>query len=129
MTRRIFAPALAIVSLAAAPAAAQGGVVRGTVWDSTAARPLAGARVYLVGTTSAAESAADGGFALTSPGEGGYILAFSHPGLGPLATAVRSDTVTLARGDTVAVALAVPAWRTLAPTARCGTSRGWCWGG
>ena len=114
MMRKILVPLSAVLALAAAPAAAQG-VVRGTVWDSTAARPLAGARVYLVGTTAQAESAADGGFALTSPGEGRYILAFSHPGLGPLATAVRNDTVTLTRGDTVTVALAVPAWRTVLP--------------
>ncbi|HEU4557569.1 MAG TPA: carboxypeptidase regulatory-like domain-containing protein, partial [Longimicrobium sp.] len=87
-------------------------VLRGTVWDSTRAAPLAGARVYLSGTGAAAESGSDGTFVLAAPGEGRYTVAFSHPALGPLASAARTQTVALKAGDTASVALAVPAWRT-----------------
>ncbi|HEU4560041.1 MAG TPA: carboxypeptidase regulatory-like domain-containing protein [Longimicrobium sp.] len=86
-------------------------VLRGTVWDSTRAAPLAGARVYLSGTGAAAESGPDGTFVLAAPGEGRYTVAFSHAALGPLASAARTQTVALKAGDTASVALAVPAWR------------------
>ena len=99
-----------LVAATAAP------VVRGTVWDSTRAAPLAGARVYLSGTSAAAESGPDGTFVLPAPGAGRYTIAFSHPELGPLASAARAQTVTVTAGDTAAVALAVPGW---------GTARAW----
>ncbi|HET7230701.1 MAG TPA: carboxypeptidase regulatory-like domain-containing protein, partial [Longimicrobium sp.] len=88
--------------------------VRGTVWDSTRAAPLAGAQVYLSGTSATATAGPDGAFVLQAPGEGRYTVAFSHPELGPLASTATSGTVTLKPGDTATVALSVPGW----PTAR-----------
>jgi len=93
-----------LLASAAAP------VVRGTVWDSTRAAPLAGAHVYLSGTQAAAETGPDGTFTLRAPGEGRYTLAFTHPGLGPLAAVSRTQAVTATAGDTATVALAVRGW-------------------
>ncbi|HYH80632.1 MAG TPA: carboxypeptidase regulatory-like domain-containing protein [Longimicrobium sp.] len=104
-------------------AAAAAPVVRGTVWDSTRAAPLAGARVYLSGTQAAAETGPDGAFTLRAPGTGRYTVAFSHPELGPLASAARNETVTLGAGDTATVALAVRGWAS-ARAALCPDSAG-----
>ncbi|HEX8697001.1 MAG TPA: carboxypeptidase regulatory-like domain-containing protein [Longimicrobium sp.] len=95
-------------------AAAGGAAVEGTVWDSLAAAPLAGARVYLSGTQAAAVTDSAGRFRLEGPGAGSYTVAFSHPALGPLAAAARPAAVELAAGRTATVALAVPGWRTAA---------------
>ncbi|HET7230699.1 MAG TPA: carboxypeptidase regulatory-like domain-containing protein, partial [Longimicrobium sp.] len=86
--------------------------VRGTVWDSTRAAPLAGAQVYLSGTSATATAGPDGTFLLQAPGEGRYTVAFLHPDLGPLASTARTGTVTLNAGDTATVALSVPGWAT-----------------
>jgi len=91
-------------------------VVRGTVWDSTRAAPVAGAQVYLSGTSAAAVAGPDGRFTLQAPGEGRYTVAFSHPELGPLGSIGHTATVTLKPGDTATVALAVPGWATAART-------------
>jgi len=91
-------------------ATAAGPVVRGAVWDSTRAAPLAGAHVYLSGTQAAAETGPDGTFTLRAPGEGRYTVAFTHPGLGPLAAVSRTQAVTARAGDTATVALAVRGW-------------------
>lgn len=91
-------------------AATSAPMVRGTVWDSTRAAPLAGAHVYLSGTQAAAETGPDGAFILRAPGEGRYTVAFTHPGLGPLATVARNQAVTVKAGDTATVALAVRGW-------------------
>ncbi|HET7461507.1 MAG TPA: carboxypeptidase regulatory-like domain-containing protein, partial [Longimicrobium sp.] len=112
-TRALLAALLLAAVVSGRDARAQAGVVRGTVWDSTRAAPLAGARVYLAGTASSVQSGADGAFVLTAPGEGRYLLAFTHPELGLMAAVVQPHTVTLRAGDTVEVALAVPGWRTL----------------
>jgi hypothetical protein len=58
--------------------------VAGVVWDSTRARPLAGARVYLAGTGREARSDSAGRFALEGVPEGAYSLAFEHPRLDSL---------------------------------------------
>jgi hypothetical protein len=83
----------------------QPGVARalaGTVFDSSAGRPLAGARVSLRGTPFGAESDAGGRFRVQLPDSGTYLLAFDHPRLDSLgydvpARAVRVvDTLTTA---------------------------------
>lgn len=91
-------------------------VVRGTVWDSTRAAPVAGAQVYLSGTSAAAVAGPDGRFTLQAPGEGRYTVAFSHPELGPLGAIGRTATVSLKPGDTATVALSVPGWGTATRT-------------
>lgn len=91
-------------------------VVRGTVWDSTRAVPVAGAQVYLSGTSAKAVAGPDGTFTLQAPGEGRYTVAFSHPELGPLGAIGHTATVSLSPGDTATVALSVPGWATATRT-------------
>ncbi|HEX2202414.1 MAG TPA: carboxypeptidase regulatory-like domain-containing protein, partial [Longimicrobium sp.] len=55
--------------------------VRGTVYDSVAAAPLAGARVFLSGTTYAAESDSAGRYEITGVPEGAYTVSFNHAAL------------------------------------------------
>ncbi|HEU4456296.1 MAG TPA: carboxypeptidase regulatory-like domain-containing protein, partial [Longimicrobium sp.] len=95
-------------------AAARPGVLEGTVWDSTAAAPLAGARVSLAGTGAAAETDAAGRFRMEGVPAGSYTVTFAHPALGPLAAAARPATVDLAAGRTSTVELAVPGWESAA---------------
>jgi hypothetical protein len=77
---------------------------------------VAGAQVYLSGTSALAVAGADGRFTLQAPGEGRYTVAFSHPELGPLGSIGRTATVSLKPGDTATVALAVPGWATATRT-------------
>jgi hypothetical protein len=56
----------------------------GTVFDSSAGRPLAGARVSLRGTPFAATADAAGRFRLELPDTGTYLLAFEHARLDSL---------------------------------------------
>ena len=65
--------------------------------------PLAGARVYLSGTSAAAETGADGAFVLSAPGAGRYTIAFSHPDLGPLASAARRKVASTMPASTAAL--------------------------
>jgi len=88
--------------------------VQGAVWDSTRNAPLAGARVYFSGTQAETVAGDDGRFRLEAPAEGTYTLAFTHPGLGPMASAAAPRMVTLKAGETVTADLAVPGWATVA---------------
>ncbi|HEX5726811.1 MAG TPA: carboxypeptidase-like regulatory domain-containing protein [Longimicrobiaceae bacterium] len=53
--------------------------LHGVVFDSTAGRPLAGARVFLTGTRYAAVTDSAGRFALEGVPEALYAVAFTHP--------------------------------------------------
>jgi hypothetical protein len=57
---------------------AQQVLVRGMVYDSIGARPLAGARVFLVGTPDTVVTDAAGAFTLTAVGGAEYAVGFSH---------------------------------------------------
>ena len=104
-------------------ASARPAVLEGSVWDSTRAAPLAGARVYLSGTAAAAETGPDGRFRLETPVEGSFTVALSHPDLGPLSSAVPPRVVELKAGETAAVSLAVPGWGSLTPRLCAGGTR------
>jgi EmrB/QacA subfamily drug resistance transporter len=101
-------------ALAAAPAAEQ---LRGHVLD-TAGHPVPGAAVTLIGPgggqLARAQAAADGGYALPSPGQGAYVLIASASGhqprvvtvpVGPAPTSF--DLQLAASGDPVGGALVV----------------------
>lgn len=96
--------------LAAAPAA----TLQGTVWDSTRAAPLAGARVFVSGTPLEAVSDSAGRFRITGVRGGSYTVAFSHYRLGPAAAALRPAAVTVEPGSAITLALAVPSAATIA---------------
>jgi len=85
-----------------------GATLAGFVYDSTRAAPLAGARVYLVGTDRAGETDENGRFEIDGLLDGEYSVGFSHPSLRPLSYAPQPVQVTLRRGRTTEIRLAVP---------------------
>ena len=91
----------------------------GTVRDSTRSEPLAGARVFISGTSLAAITDDTGAFRLDGVPAGDHALAFVHPRLDSLATVASAVGVGVAGADTVRVDLATPSWRTLLRTT-CG---------
>ena len=93
--------------------------ITGTVFDSTRGQPLAGARVYVSGTSLSAISDDSGAFVLEGVPAGDHAVAFLHPRLDSLATVAPAVTVGVAGADTVHVALAAPSWTTLVRTS-CG---------
>jgi hypothetical protein len=93
----------------AGPPPAPHPVVRGVAWDSSVARPLAGARVFLSGTGAEAITDAAGHFQLEAPAPGSYTLALSAPALAGAARVLQPLAVTLGAGDTLHAVLAVPA--------------------
>ena len=99
----------------------------GVVFDSSAGRPLPGARVSVRGTRFAATSDASGRFRLEVPDTGTYLLAFDHPRLDSLGYDVRARAIRVA--DTLTVAdVAVPPLATvraeLCPGLRPGSPTG-----
>ncbi len=93
---------------APAPAAAPAGMVAGTVFDSTRAAPLAGARVVLAGTPYAAVTDAAGTFQMQGVPAGSYRVEFSHPRADTLRWQPAGAEVTVAAGGAGAVSLALP---------------------
>jgi TonB-dependent starch-binding outer membrane protein SusC len=77
--------------------AGTGGIVRGTVVDSAAGRPLAGARVIIVGTQLGAAAREDGGYTITGVPAGQQTVRATMLGHAP-----QVRTVTVAAGQTVA---------------------------
>lgn len=98
-------------------------VLEGTVYDSTRAAPLEGARVELVGTDYAVETDAAGAYRLAEPTEGRFEVAVRHPRLDTLGASPLSAEIELARGEVRRLDLAVPS-----PATRyarlCGTEPG-----
>ena len=108
--------------------------IAGTVYDSLAGQPLAGARVWLVPTEPAGVAAmglaapegslavepvadtadAAGRFSLDSLPAGTWRLGFEHPGLDTLGIVPTRYDLRLKPGATIAADLAVPSWLTLA---------------
>jgi hypothetical protein len=99
---------------AALLAEGQSASVEGVVWDSTRAAPLAGARVFVSGTSLEAVTDSAGRFHIDGLRGGSYTVAFTHYRLGPAAAAVRPAPVEVAPGATAAVRLAVPGLSTVA---------------
>jgi hypothetical protein len=114
---------LALLGSAWQVAAAQtstGRVIRGTVYDSLAEAPLAGARVTLVDRNdmsrpaASATSDSSGQYELTGIASGSYLIGFQHPLLDSLDITMRPRQVQLAAtGAPFVVDLAVPSPRTV----------------
>jgi hypothetical protein len=82
-------------------------VVEGTVFDSSAGRSLAGARVSLRGTPFSAAADAAGRFRIQLPDTGSYMLVFEHPRLDSLGFEAPSRAVRVA-GPVTPADIAVP---------------------
>ncbi len=80
----------------------------GVVYDSTRARPLAGARVQLAGTQHAAVADAEGKFRIAQLPEGAYSLTFTHPRLDSLDFVPAPVRVALVPPQELRQELAVP---------------------
>lgn len=122
-------PLLAALSLAVAPAARAGAqesasgdtlatIVSGTVYDSLAGRPLAGALIQMArkGNDSNALSAmsgADGAYEIADVPPGSYIIGFFHPALDSLGLGVAPKSVEIASGAPMHIALAIPSASTV----------------
>lgn len=85
-----------------------GAVLTGTVHDSMRGGPLAGAQVFLSGTSYAATTNADGRFGMRGLPDGRYAVGFSHARLDSLGILPPWVEVELVEGDSASVALAVP---------------------
>jgi len=88
--------------------------IQGTVNDSLTARPLAGARVSVVGTAYEARTDSVGQFRLLAPLEGEYDLRLSHPVMDSLGLQVDSRQVAVAPGRSATLSLATPSPATVA---------------
>lgn len=107
------------VVVAERTAGAERGRISGIVWDSTRARPLAGAEVYLTDDERSAVSDGAGRFTLDGVPAGTQEVAFRHPRLDSLTVLAPSQAVTVGGGTTAEVSLAVPS-RTSILGALCG---------
>jgi protocatechuate 3,4-dioxygenase beta subunit len=87
--------------------------VSGVVTDHHAGRPLAGARVSLVGTDRSTLTDGSGRFVLTGFFDGEYALGFGHPRLDSMGFEPEPVPVTLRRGETRFIELEVPAPRAI----------------
>jgi hypothetical protein len=86
--------------------AAAAGTLTGTVFDSTTARPLSGARVTAAGHQAVADSL--GRFSIPDLPAGDYQLAFTAPALDALHFTPAPVRVTVREGQATEQALAVP---------------------
>jgi len=100
------------------PAAAQEaatGAITGVVYDSTRSAPLAGAEVFLVGTTTVVATNDEGRFFIPGVPAGRYAISFRHPRLELLGWIADGIAIEVTKGETLAVELAVPARPEAAP--------------
>jgi hypothetical protein len=91
----------------------------GTVFDSLRGTPLAGARVFLSGTSHAAVTTEDGSFAIDSVRPGKYVVSVVSPRLDSLLLDPPFREVELSAAKEKRVELALPTPRTLS-TQLCG---------
>lgn len=101
------------------------GFLSGIVWDSTRYAPLAGANVFLSGTSYAAVTDADGRFLMDGIPEGVFTAAFTHPRLDTLGVLAAGVTVEITPGDLTEVQLAVPSTGSILVEACRGEERRW----
>jgi TonB-linked SusC/RagA family outer membrane protein len=95
MRQRIVLLLLAVITASESQAQARTGTVRGSVLDSTAQRPVAGARVAVEGTALGTLTRADGSYTLSDVPEGTRTLRATAIGYG-----LKSQTVTVTAGQT-----------------------------
>lgn len=86
----------------------------GIVFDSLRGAPLAGARVFLSGTSLGAVTGADGSYAIDSIPPGKYVVSVLAPRLDSLLLEPPAREVVLSAADAKQVELALPSPRTLA---------------
>ena len=91
-----------------AAAAPRRAAVAGVVWDSTRAAGVAGARVFLDGTSHAALTGADGRFRIEQVPEGRYRLVWSHPRADSLGFTPPPAPVEVGASGESTVAFAIP---------------------
>ncbi|MBB4638188.1 carboxypeptidase regulatory-like domain-containing protein [Longimicrobium terrae] len=84
------------------------GSLRGTVWDSTAAAPLAGALVFLEGTEYTAATDSTGSYVMDGVPPGIYGLSFAHARLDSLGYEPPFMDAAVAESAVGQAALAVP---------------------
>lgn len=92
--------------------------LRGIVFDSTEMKPLANARVAVMGTSALGATDAQGRFIIEGVPEGSYWVSFFHQRLQALGVSPPSQQVQFRSGELVDVTLAVPSEETLL--------LGWC---
>ena len=122
-------PLAVLLSLASAAAGAQQpsapaatGAIRGVVWDSLAAAPLGGARVWTADGGRAALSDSAGRFVLDSvpAGAAPTLLMAEHPRADSVGLATLLARVRVVAGETTEAAIAIPAFATLRAAACAG---------
>jgi len=86
----------------------------GTVWDSTAAGPLAGAEVFLRGTGYTALTDSAGHFELNGLPRGRYVVDFRHARLDTLNVLMEGGEVDLVPGGRTEMFMTIPSQETLA---------------
>ena len=89
------------------------GRVRGQVWDSVRARPLAGAEIYIQDDAPTSVTDGSGRFILDDVPIGVHDVLFRHPRLDSLALTAPAARVSVTRGGEAEVVLGVPSLRTL----------------
>jgi hypothetical protein len=93
--------------------------ISGTVYDSLAGKPLAGALVQIAETGKRAAqvltdtTGADGAFEIANVPRGSYIIGFFHPVLDSLGLGVASKSVEVSSAAPTHVALAIPSASTI----------------
>lgn len=87
---------------------AQRGFLTGLVWDSTRYGPLAGANVYLSGTSYSTETNGEGRFVLEDLPGGVFTASFTHPRLDSLGIFPLGVEVEITPGDIAEVTLGTP---------------------
>ena len=84
------------------------GTVRGTVFDSSAMRPLANAPVHLLGTTYETMTDSLGRFVMPNVGTGVHYVVFYDPRMSLLPLGRRAVRINVERGATTNAQLALP---------------------
>ena len=99
---------LAVSTLFAVPLAAQPGAVAGTVYDSLAGAPLAGARVTVAGTGQSALTDSSGAFRIDGVSAGDHGVTFDHPRLERVGWMPDTTRARVAPGADARVELFIP---------------------
>ncbi len=114
--RLILVPLLVAVGVTGAPAQVSirgQGSIRGVAHDSLLREPLAGAEVWVRGTTLRAVTDSAGRFRFDTVAEGRHLLVLSHPGLDSVGLFNLAAAVTVETGRVTTASLATPSLGTI----------------
>ncbi len=95
------------------PAEPEWATLEGSVWDSTTASPLAGARVMLLGTNIEGISAPNGTFRIDSIPPGAYPVSFTHARVEGTGFSIAARAINLPPNGDVFLDLSIPSTATL----------------